>query len=97
MAVRYGIAVEMNKVKKGDNHAEIREGRSHCAVFDAGQTQSYGKCRTVVRTEHCMINGDSHAEITERQSNCAMYHGGRIQSTYQSNLQSNILSLIYSW
>jgi len=29
MAVRYGIAAEMNKVKKGDSCAEIREGQSH--------------------------------------------------------------------
>jgi len=39
MAVRYGIAAEMNNLKKGDSCAEIREGQSPCAIYDAGQTQ----------------------------------------------------------
>jgi len=39
MAVRYGIVAEMNKVKKGDSCAEIREGHSHCAIYNAGRTQ----------------------------------------------------------
>jgi hypothetical protein len=38
MAVRYGTAAEMNTVKKVDSCAEIREGQSHCAMYDAGLT-----------------------------------------------------------
>ena len=34
MAVRYGIAAEMNNVKKVDSCGEIREGQSHCAMYD---------------------------------------------------------------
>jgi hypothetical protein len=40
MAVRYGTAAEMNKMKNVDSCAEIRGGQSYCTMYDAGLTLS---------------------------------------------------------